>query len=44
MDRYGMGVSMTWYTAVIGLFVVIIINMGDAGVPGAEIPLIILSD
>ncbi|MEM7081001.1 MAG: site-2 protease family protein, partial [Pseudomonadota bacterium] len=44
MDTYGMVVSMGWYVATLTAFVWIIMQMYAAGVPGAEVPYLILTE
>ena len=44
MEPYGIAVSMAWYLATIAAFVYIIVSLFEAGVPGSDVPFIILTD
>jgi putative peptide zinc metalloprotease protein len=44
MNINGMAVSLLWYVLVVAAFVLVIVTMEATGVPGAEIPSIVLSD
>lgn len=44
MDRRGIGLSLAWYFVTIVVFVWVIVSMHNAAVPGADLPIAILSD
>lgn len=44
MKPYGIAVSLAWYVSCIVVFVLIILQLYQAGVPGSEVPFLILTD
>jgi len=44
MDSYGVAVSLVWYIGTIGVFLLVMYWLFERGVPGANIPMLILQD